>query len=520
MTPALWLDRSARLHPGAPALFNGGRLVSNYAGFADSAKRIGAALCLKYAITPGDRVAIFLSNRTEYLELMYAVWYAGAVIVPINYKLHPQEVAWMINNCTARVVFCTGEAVNDLAVLLGGEQTVIIDVDGLDCAKLREADPIAAPVKRVEKDLAWLFYTSGTTGRPKGVMLSNANLMAMTQSYFIDVDPVTVEDTALYAAPMSHGAGLYNFMYVIRAARHVVPPSGRFDTQELEEMAAIHGNICMFAAPTMVRRMVSAAAESGFDGAGIKTIVYGGGPMYVADILKAVEAFGPRFVQIYGQGESPMAITALQRDLVADRQHPLWRRRLASVGVPQSSVDVMIAGADGTELVRGEVGEIIVKGMPVMQGYWNNSDATQAALKGGWLWTGDVGSMDVDGFVTLSDRSKDLIISGGTNIYPREVEEILLTHASVCQVSVVGKPDDEWGEVTVAFVVLTVGCIADRDLLDAHCIAEMARFKRPKQYVFMETLPQNAYGKILKTNLRALLIDPASTHLIALPAKR
>jgi len=506
MTPALWLERSARLYPDAPALFNGGRLVSDYAGFADSAKRIGAGLCLRYAISPGDRVAIFLPNRTEYLELMYAIWYAGAVVVPINYKLHPREVAWMINNCTAKVVFCAGEAVDDLAVLLDSAQTVVLDVDSADCAKVREADPIAVPIKRTANNLAWIFYTSGTTGQPKGVMLSNANLLAMTQSYFIDVDPVTAEDTALYVAPMSHGAGLYNFMFVMRAARHVVPPSGKFDTQEVQAMAALHDNICMFAAPTMVRRMVSAAAKTGFDGTGIKTIVYGGGPMYVADILEAVDAFGPRFVQIYGQGESPMTITALKRDLVADRKHPHWRKRLASVGTPQSAVDVMIADVDGTELLRGEIGEIIVSGTAVMQGYWNNADATKAALKGDWLWTGDLGSMDVDGFVTLSDRSKDLIISGGTNIYPREVEEVLLTHTSVYQVSVVGKPDDEWGEVTVAFVVLAVGCAADEYALNAHCIAEMARFKRPKRYVFIETLPQNAYGKVLKTELRELLM--------------
>lgn len=504
MTPALWLKRSARIFPEAPAVYHGADLIWNYASFEQSVARVSAALRGDHGIKPGDRIAIYLSNRTEYLELMYAVWYAGAVVVPINYKLHPREVSWMVNNCAARMVFCDREGANEMTALLDAEDAVIVDVDSASYASLREAppSPITVPVPRKANDLAWLFYTSGTTGRPKGVMLSNANLMSMTLSYFVDIDAVCTEDAALYAAPMSHGAGLYNFAFVMKGARHVIPPSGGFDGREVEVMAKLHGNISMFAAPTMVRRMVRAAADTGYDGTGLKTIVYGGGPMYVVDILEALERLGPRFVQIYGQGESPMTITALSRDLVADRSHQQWQSRLASVGMPQSSVDVIIADSDGSELPTGEVGEILVSGTPVMMGYWNNPEATRAAIKDGWLWTGDLGTMDADGFVTLSDRSKDVIISGGTNIYPREVEETLLTHLSVHQVSVVGKPDPEWGEVVVAFVVLETGCTFDESLLDAHCLKTIARFKRPKEYVFLEELPQNSYGKVLKTELR------------------
>lgn len=503
MTPALWLERTGKIYPEAPALYRGAELVCNYASFARNAAKIASALKNKYGIQSGDRVALFLSNRVEYLQLMYGVWTAGGIVVPINHKLHPREAAWMIDNCEARMVFCETKVVDDLMGEGEPSSSKVIDVDGPKCAELWDADPLSKPVTRAADDLAWLFYTSGTTGRPKGVMLSNANLLAMTQSYFIDVDAVTAEDTALYAAPMSHGAGLYNFVFVMAAARHVIPLSGGFDTQEVQQMAAEHNNLSLFAAPTMVRRLVSHAVASGYEGQGIKTIVYGGGPMYVADILEAVDVFGPRFVQIYGQGESPMTITALSRDLVADRTHPRWQKRLASVGKPQSAVDVIIADQDGQELQRGDVGEILVSGPPVMQGYWNNPEATATTLRDGWLWTGDLGTMDADGFVTLSDRLTDVIISGGTNIYPREVEEVLLTHPSVCQVSVVGKPDPEWGEVVVAFVVAAEGQVPDKAALDNHCIKSMARFKRPKEYRFLEALPQNSYGKILKTELRA-----------------
>jgi long-chain acyl-CoA synthetase len=362
-----------------------------------------------------------------------------------------------------------------------------------------------APAFRARDDLAWLFYTSGTTGRPKGVMISNGNLHAMAFSYFVDVDEVFPADAALYAAPMSHGAGIYNFMHVMRGARHVVPESGGFEADEVLALARSLRDISMFAAPTMVRRLVDRAKIEGSNGDGIRTIVYGGGPMYVSDIEEAVAVMGPRFVQIYGQGESPMTITALSRALVADRSHPRWRERLASVGVAQSCVEVRIGNEHGHWLPAGETGEILVRGAPVMLGYWRNVEATTKAIGGGWLWTGDVGSMDNDGFLTLKDRSKDVIISGGSNIYPREVEEALLLHPSVREVSVVGRPSEEWGEDVVAFIVARPGVKLETSELDRHCLEHIARFKRPKSYIFEIELPKNNYGKVLKTELRARL---------------
>ncbi|MBV2361513.1 AMP-binding protein [Thalassococcus sp. CAU 1522] len=506
MNPATWLARAAARHGTAPALFKGTTQEADYAAFAARAAGVGAALAQR-GIGKGDRVALFMQNSTEYLEALYGIWWTGAAAVPINGKLHEDEAAWIIGESDVSLVFADDKSAAALADRVSVD---IISTQGAGFDRMREQTGNPQPVPLADKDIAWLFFTSGTTGRPKGVMMSCANIASMTLSYFVDVDDVRMEDAILYAAPMSHGAGLYNFMHVLRAARHVVPESGGFDAREILSLATQVGPVSMFAAPTMVRRLVDAAKATGHDGEGLRTIVYAGGPMYEADILEAVEVMGPRFVQIYGQGECPMGITALSRLDVADRKSPRWRARLNSVGRAQCTVEVAILDADGRELPRGDVGEIAVRGATVMPGYWRNPTATAETLKGGWLWTGDIGWMDEDGYVTLQDRSKDVIISGGSNIYPREVEEVLLTHPAVHEVAVVGKPDPEWGEVVVAFVACVPGQTADAAVLDALCLDRIARFKRPKTYRFVDALPKNNYGKVVKTDLREILKGDAT----------
>ena len=509
MNVALWLGRAAALHPKAPALLTGTNVVANYAEFEARVASIAAGFREIWGISRGDRVAILMSNRIEYLEVMYAAWYVGAAIVPINAKLHVKEAAWMIENSEAKLAITAQTSVVPLTALVNPDATQVIDVESAAFSALYDMQPIGEPLALGGDALAWLFYTSGTTGRPKGVMITHQNLEMMALTYFVDVDAVQSGDAILYAAPMSHGAGFYNFMFVMRGARHVVPESGGFDAAELAAIAPTIGNCCMFAAPTMIRRMIAEAKQTGYRGEGFKTIVYGGGPMYIADILDAVDIFGSRFAQIYGQGESPMTITALSKDLVADRTNPNWRQRLGSVGRAQSCIEVKIVDQCGEDCARGQVGEILVRGATVMAGYFRNDAATLETVREGWLWTGDIGTMDGDGFVTLHDRSKDLVISGGTNIYPREVEEVLLEHPSVAQAAVIGQADPEWGEVVVAFVVIEDGQTCDAETLDAHCVGNIARFKRPKRYVFVNDLPKNAYGKVLKTELRSILNPPA-----------
>ena len=507
MNIANWLASTARLKPGAPALLTGLVVEADYATFAKRAAAIGAYLAREHDIRPGDRVALFMYNSTAYLECLYGIWWIGGVAIPINAKLHGREAAWICANAGAKLAIVGDDTQSSLEEARSDLPNAMrmLSVDGDHYIRLRKGTGHSAPLPRDDKDLAWLFYTSGTTGRPKGVMLSHGNLVAMSLCYMADVDQATPHDASLYAAPISHGAGLYNFIHVRMGGRHVVPESGGFDPDEALMLAADLDNVVMFAAPTMVRRLVDAAKRRGETGDGIRTIIYGGGPMYLADIQDAITTMGQRFVQIYGQGESPMTITALGRDWHAATDHPRYRERLASAGPAQSLMEVRITGADGQALPAGETGEIEAKGAAVMLGYWENPKANAETLKDGWLRTGDVGRLDADGFLTLSDRSKDVIISGGTNIYPREVEEALLTHEAVSEVSVIGLPDAEWGEAVLACVVLADGMSADEAALNAHCLATIARFKRPKYYAFVDALPKNNYGKVLKTELRARL---------------
>ena len=499
MNIAQLLVRSARTFPDRDAVLLGARVCCDYRELARRAGALGTSLSRSLALQPGERIALLLHNRPQYLEVLYGAWSAGLVVVPINHKLHAREVEYILADSGARALFTSADLGADLQLGLAAA----IDVNGTEYLSLLASDAMA-PVHRAPDDIAWLFYTSGTTGRPKGVMQTHRNLLSMTLCYFSDVDTVRRDDASLYAAPMSNGAGLYNIPHVLAGARHVIPESGGFDPDEILALARELRNVSMFAAPTMVKRLVESALARGLDGDGIKTIVYGGGPMYAADIQQAISVMGSRFVQIYGQGECPMAITALSREHLANLGHPRHAQRMASVGVAQSSVEIRIAQPDGTALPCGETGEILVRGDPVMPGYWGNTQATAQTLRGGWLHTGDIGELDADGFLSLKDRSKDLIISGGSNIYPREVEEVLLRHPGIREVAVVGRPHGEWGEEVLAYVVPRPGHTLDTGELDALCLASIARFKRPREYLLLDELPKNSYGKVLKTALRDL----------------
>ena len=504
MSLAHLLVRQARLQPDRPAIFSGSVLHATYGEW--TARSAALAQHLRDAgLNPGERLVLFMRNHPRYLEILWAAWYAGLVVVPVNARLHPREVEWIIADAQARWAFVTADVAPQ--ALAGLQRQVEADSKQADALLSPSTDPFAVQIaERAPDDMAWLFYTSGTTGRPKGVMITHRNLMTMGLTYFADVDAIDPADAMVYAAPMSHGCGLYAIPHLMAGARHVVPASGGVDPAELFELGRALGPLSTFAAPTIVKRLVDFAEAQGLTpddvAASFKTIVYGGAPMYVADLQRALRVMGPRFVQIYGQGETPMVATALSRRHIADTAHPRHLERLASVGVAQTPVQVRVADAQGRDLPPGAVGEVLVRGDTVMAGYWRNPEATAAALHDGWLYTGDVGCLDADGLLTLKDRSKDLIISGGSNIYPREVEEVLLTAPGVAEVAVVGVPDAEWGEIVVAFVVPQPAMLVAAADLDSHCLARIARFKRPKHYLFVDALPKNHYGKVLKTALR------------------
>ncbi len=504
MNISILLARAAKAFGERPALLHGAEWVCDYRTLADRVARLAAHLRHDGGVQPGDRVAIYAENCVEYLQALHAIHWAGAISVPVNYKLHAKELAYVLDNAGARMV-CVSQTLRDAARQAGASDPMLLEFGAPRWHEIVSSTPPLDLQEREADDVASLFYTSGTTGRPKGVMQTHRNLLAATMAYFTDVDDVSASDAMVYAAPMSHGAGLYNYAHMLRGARHVIPVSGGFDPAELVALAASVGHLSLFAAPTMVHRLVDFVRRSQADVSGFKTIVYGGGPMYVEDLRNALNTMGQKFVQIYGQGECPMTITALSRDEIGNTQHPRWGERIASVGKAHANVEVRVVDAQDQPVPDGTLGEVVVRGDPVMAGYWANEEATRSTLRGGWLHTGDVGSLDTDGFLTLRDRSKDVIISGGSNIYPREVEEVLLLHPQVSEVAVVGQRDADWGEVVIAFLVGRDALPVADDELDALCHDHIARFKRPKAYRWVDALPKNSYGKVLKTELRLRL---------------
>jgi acyl-CoA synthetase (AMP-forming)/AMP-acid ligase II len=499
------LDQAARRFPDRGAIYVGAQQVLTYAELRSRALSLASTLRRRYEA--GDRIAIASENRPEYVELLFGTWAAGLVAVPLNAKLHVQEMLQILADAGAKAVFVSPKLCDDLEAALRTTSTVACDVTaigGADYANCVTGDPFP-PAYAAPETLAWLFYTSGTTGRSKGAMLSHRNLLTMTTAYLADVDTVDEGASLLHAAPMSHGSGLYVLPYIARGARHVVPESFGFEPAEFLDLCDHHPACAAFLAPTMVQRLRAEAERSRRRPANLRTIVYGGGPMYVEELKKAMAAFGPVFVQIYGQGEAPMTITSLRRaDHRAERESIL-----GSVGWARTGVEVAIFDDDGRPQPIDQVGEVVCRGDVVMSGYWNNPGASAEALRDGWLYTGDMGSLDERGYLTLRDRSKDVVISGGSNIYPREVEEALLTHPGVAETCVVGQSDPDWGEVVVAFVVPIPGTTLTKEALDAHCLDRIARFKRPKRYIFIDELPKNSYGKVLKRELRSRLAsDP------------
>lgn len=503
MNLATIVQHVARAMPAQPAVTAAGKTLG-FGALMDRARRVAGALRQGRGLQRGDRVVLCMDNCGPYFELLLGCWAAGLCAVPANAKLHPKEVAYIVEHSGARLLF-TDAAHAGLAALVGtGALEAAFCVEDDAYAALLRADPIPVQEAAPDDD-AWLFYTSGTTGRPKGATLTHRNLLFACHCYYADIDHVDERDTSLHAAPLSHGAGLYALPTLLRGGQQVVLDG--FDPAEVLDAIAHYPNVAMFAAPTMVTRLINAPGIERADTRNLRTLTYGGAPMYVADLERALAIFGPKLFQLFGQGEAPMTITGLTKKMHADSHHPRYRERLASCGMARTGCDFRVVDEDDRELPVGEVGEVISRSDCVMKGYWANPEATAQTLRNGWLHTGDVGSVDADGFLTLRDRSKDLIISGGSNIYPREIEEVLLRDPAVHECSVIGRPHADWGEEVVAFVVPEPGQAVDIAALDRLCLDNIARFKRPKDWRVVGGLPKNNYGKILKTELRRMLAE-------------
>ncbi len=503
------LTKSARTFPDNLAVTHGPKKFT-YREFNTRVNRLANALT-KLGIRQGDNVALVQYNYPEMLESMFACFKAGFGAVPINFRLHPNEFAFIIDHSQAKAVILSPEF---NGAIIGIRDRIpqarsLITISGsegelLDYEKLMSAESDSWEDVYVQPDdLAWLFYTSGTTGLPKGAMLTHRNLLAMTMNFYADICPgLGPDDAILHAAPLSHGSGLYALPNIGKAAANIILESKSFDPELAFKTIQEYRITNMFAAPTMVKLMAESPAADRYNHSSLKALNYGGAPMLVEDLKEAMAKLGPCLVQLFGQAESPMTITYLpHRDHVLEGM-PEEVRRLASAGFARTDVEVKVFDPDDRELPPGEMGEIVTRSDLVMKGYWRNPEATAETLRNGWLHTGDMGYMDEEGYLFIMDRSKDMIISGGENIYPREIEEVLVRHPAVREVAVIGIPDPKWGEAIKAVVALLPGQSATEGELIAFCKDNIASYKKPKSVDFVDELPKNNYGKILKRELR------------------
>ncbi|GAA5091807.1 AMP-binding protein [Nocardia iowensis] len=489
MNTAILLYQSALREPDRPAIGHGDEVVYTYAELAGTASAIGRYLARERGLRPGDRIALAMNNTPHYLPVLFAAWWSGLVAVPMNPRLHRREFEQLIADSGAELCVTTAD-------LTAPETVPCLDVMELRSAA-GEAGSAQPPALVGPEDPAWLFYTSGTTGRSKGATLTHRNLMAATLSALADLGDAA-DASLLHLTPMSHAGGLFGIVSVARGRTNVLPRDGAVNARTLAEALTAFGPVTFFAVPTILRRLLDPELFADELIPQVRRIFYGGAPTYVDDLRRVVARFGAqRLWQAFGQGESPCTITHLTPDEHAELPSD---GRLMTVGHARTGVQVDVVGPSGEFLPHGEVGEVVVRGDTVMAGYWRNPEATRTTLRDGRLHTGDLGWFDSRGRLTLVDRAKDLIISGGSNIYPREIEESLLTHPAVAEAAVVGRADAEWGELPVAFIVPATAVTPAE--LDAHCLDRLARYKRPREYHFVAELPRNGYGKVLKTELR------------------
>jgi long-chain acyl-CoA synthetase len=513
------LSRAAQRWPDRPAWLEDGVVVP----FSEAEARVNrlARALLAGGASPGDRVGMLVPNCRQGLETILAPMKAGMGVVPMNVRLHPSEHEYMLNDSGARVLIYHEDLHPHVASIRTRLQTVerfIVIGRGestdLSFEELLSGGSTAPPEVAIQPDdLAWLFYTSGTTGRPKGAMLTHRNLLAMAQLFLLDLNPARETDVLLHAAAITHGSGVSIFHHIARGAASAFPATRAFEPRRIFEAIQRHRVTTMFLAPTMIHMLATSGVHHEYDLSSLHTVFYGGGPMYVEQQQEAVRTFGPIFCQLFGQGEAPMACTTLSKEAHLAGDDPVRRRRLSSAGRETTGVQVRIVDEHDRTVPSGTAGEIVVRGDLVMQGYWNRADATAETLRNGWLHTGDVGHLDEDGYLYVTDRKKDMIISGGANIYPREVEEVICTHPAVQEVTVIGVPDETWGESVKALVVLRPAAqAAEADIIE-HCRARLASYKKPASVEFLAELPKSAYGKILKRELREPYWAGRSRHV-------
>jgi acyl-CoA synthetase (AMP-forming)/AMP-acid ligase II len=501
------LTNTARSHPERAAWIWDGRTRT----YGESNARADAVAheLTALGLQRGDRVALLMDNRPEVVEAMFGAWKAGMAAAPLNARFTPQEIEDHVADAGPRALIVGEELAEVIAALRHRLPSVehVIQVGGDAGAGFRSWDDAMRATTPFESvavepdELAWLAYTSGTTGQPKGAMLTHGVLVFEVLGMLADFFPLDAGHVGLHAAPLTHGSGHVALVFVTKGCSQVILSRHGFDVAGFLEQVERHRVNALFLVPTMVKMIVDHPDVDRRDLSSLRWIFYGGSPMYVDDLARAHAKLGKIFIQGFGQTESPMTGTVLPA-AEHDPGGPL-AHRLASCGRARSGIQVRILDPDDRPVAAGEIGEICIRGGTVMKGYWRRPSESAETLRNGWLHTGDLGRMDADGYVYILDRSKDMVISGGLNIYPREIEEVLLTHPAVSEACVIGVPDAKWGEAVIAHLVLVPGGEASAEQVTGFVAARLAGFKKPKRIVFVDELAKTPYGKVDKKAIRA-----------------
>lgn len=511
MNLANFLSQAARRYTDEPALMWKDHVWS----WGDVEARVQAfsyALIHEFGIKKGDRILIQSPNCNQMFEALFATFRVGAILVPTNFRQTPDEVAYLAQSSGATLMICHAafpwhaEAVRKGSdsiknVIAIGEAEFGPDYDGIVDQNL-ERKIEAAAVDR--DDPAWFFYTSGTTGHPKAAVLTHGQLTFVINNHNADVFPgISNQDKSLVVAPLSHGAGIHQLCQVARGAATILLPTEKFAVEDVWRLVQDWKVTNLFAVPTIVKLLVEDPAVENFDHSSLRYIIYAGAPMYREDQKRALTKLGKVLVQYYGLAEVTGAISVLPPILHNAEDGP--EVRIGTCGFERTGMQVQIQDDDGREVALGETGEICVIGPAVFAGYYQSPEANAKSFRNGWFRTGDLGHMDTQGFLYLTGRASDMYISGGSNVYPREIEEKLLQHPALSEVAILGVPDPIWGEVGIAVCVTRNGHQVDGDSMNAWLDGKVARYKLPKRYIFWDALPKSAYGKIAKKLVKAEL---------------
>lgn len=517
MNLAELLFGSARRLPDRPGLVWREQTWS-WAEMAGRVRAVAAALAAR-GVTKGDRIVTQSRNSNAMFESMFVAWTLGAIWVPTNFRNTAQEVAYIAQAARAKVLICeqifpdhaaavrAADADLGLTVSIGAADFADAEWEALvaEGKGLIAGGATVAPAAVEHDDPCWFFFTSGTTGKPKAAVLTHGQMGFVVTNHLADLVPGTSEhDASLVVAPLSHGAGIHQLTQVARGARTVLLSTERLDCEEAFRLIAEHRVTNMFTVPTILTMLAGHEAADRYDHSSLKHVIYAGSPMYRADQQMALSRLGKCIVQYFGLGEVTGNITVFPA-----REHAIddvTQGRIGTCGYPRTAMDVRIFDEAGRELEPFATGEICVAGPAVFAGYFDNPEANAKAFRDGFFRTGDLGHKDREGYVYITGRASDMYISGGSNVYPREIEELILTHPAVAEVAVLGVPDRRWGEAGVAVIVARAGAQVDGGEILKHLDGKLARYKLPRQVFVWAELPKSGYGKVPKKLIREMLI--------------